>query len=113
MTDREQLIKLINQKVDSVFFKAEELADYLLENGVIVPPCKVGQTVYIIYEPDFEEDYVLDVEVSEMGQDFRGMWISVDLPLGMRLSKYVFPNNLGKTVFLTKEEAEQKLKELG
>lgn len=34
MPDREQLIELINQKVDSVFFKTEELADYLLENDV-------------------------------------------------------------------------------
>lgn len=26
----------------------EHIADYLLENGVIVPPCKVGDTVYVI-----------------------------------------------------------------
>ena len=25
----------------------EEIAEYLLANGVIVPPAKVGQTVYI------------------------------------------------------------------
>ena len=25
---------------------ADKIADYLLSNGVIVPPCKVGQTVY-------------------------------------------------------------------
>ena len=33
MPDREQLIELINKKVDA-FFKTEELADYLLENDV-------------------------------------------------------------------------------
>ena len=27
---------------------AEALADYLLTNGVIVPPCNVGDTVYCI-----------------------------------------------------------------
>lgn len=27
---------------------AEFAADYLLENGVIVPPCKVGQIVYFV-----------------------------------------------------------------
>ena len=90
----------------------KEEARWLIENGVVLPPCKVGQTVYIIDEPDFEEDYVLDVEVSEIGQDMKGMWIGLKLPLGMRLSKYVYPNNLGKSVFLTKEEAEEKLKEL-
>ena len=90
-----------------------QVADYLLANGVIVPPCKVGQTVYIIDDMDtFGEPYVLDVKVSEMGQDLRGMWIGLELPLGMRLSKYVFPNNLDKSVFLTKEEAEEKLKEI-
>lgn len=29
---------------------AEVVADYLLDNGVIVPPCKVGDTVYVIAE---------------------------------------------------------------
>ena len=27
--------------------KVKELADYLIANGVIVPPCKVGDTAYI------------------------------------------------------------------
>ena len=26
--------------------KAETIADYLIQNGVIVPPCKVGDVVY-------------------------------------------------------------------
>ena len=26
----------------------ENLADYLLENGVIVPPCKVGARIYAV-----------------------------------------------------------------
>ena len=30
--------------------EAEEIADYLLANGVIVPPCKVGDMVYRIVE---------------------------------------------------------------
>jgi len=38
------------------------------------------------------------------------MWIGLELPLGMRLSQYVSPNNLGNTVFLTKEEAEAELR---
>ena len=46
MTDRERLIELCdtnNGWVDEV--PAEKFADYLLANGVIVPPCKVGDTV--------------------------------------------------------------------
>lgn len=49
MTDRKRLIELISglpfsaeyEKYNSLEF-AEHLANYLLANGVIVPPCKVG-----------------------------------------------------------------------
>ena len=48
MTDREQLIELINQKVDA-FFKTEELADYLLENDVTkVIRCKDCKYYYCV-----------------------------------------------------------------
>lgn len=53
MTDRERLIELL-LKVDYALDtdgrkakdSAEFIADYLLKNGFIVPPCKVGDTVY-------------------------------------------------------------------
>ena len=44
MTDRDRLIDLIHDSdlsLDSV-----RLADHLLANGVIVPPCKVGDSIY-------------------------------------------------------------------
>ena len=43
---RDRLIKLIKDIVHPYF--AETLADHLLANGVIVPPCKVGDTVYYL-----------------------------------------------------------------
>lgn len=46
MTDRERLIELM-QKCDIVQIQTskfiEGFADYLLEHGVIVLPCKVGE----------------------------------------------------------------------
>ena len=50
MTDRERLIELISKSEilcntcgeNTNSYCAEALADYLLANGVIVPPCKVG-----------------------------------------------------------------------
>ena len=62
---RERLIKLI-QDADKNFFDdckdkamlnirkmyAKYLADYLLRNGVIVPPCKVGDTAYEIQQAE-------------------------------------------------------------
>jgi hypothetical protein len=89
-----------------------KLADHLIENGVVVPPCKVGQIVYIINDFDTEEPYVLPVEVVELGQSKNGQWIALDLPLGLKISRYISWDNIGKDIFLTKAEAEQKLKEM-
>ena len=86
------------------------VAEYLLAKGVIVPPCKVGDTVYIIDEVEFEYPYVLDVVVSAIGYDIGGFWITMSLPLGMKQSAHVGERSFGKSVFLTQEEAEQALK---
>lgn len=46
MTDRERLIELIQTILDGVpwgeitMYTARDVADFLLANGVIVPPCK-------------------------------------------------------------------------
>lgn len=62
MTERERLIKLLND-VSSAQYKGDiivnsemdidtsemnRIADYLLANSVILPPVKVGETVYSI-----------------------------------------------------------------
>ena len=65
MTDRDRLIELIRQGKDMTpcekdndyrcegikcaDCESKSIADYLLANGVIVPPCKVGQMVYLFY----------------------------------------------------------------
>ena len=116
MTDRERLIELIvNADVhDSYECKlctkkdtsctrcgAEKLADHLLANGVIVPPCMVGDTVYRIYTRSWvgedKVDYFIITERGLYYVDDKGRETSCD--------------KFGKTVFLTKEEAEQALKE--
>lgn len=47
---RDRLIQLMqewgNKNTDS--FPFESVADYLIVNGVIVPPCKVGEILYLI-----------------------------------------------------------------
>lgn len=52
MTEREILIELFNNSLTGSVglssLLSEIIADYLLVNGVIVPPCKVGDTVYYI-----------------------------------------------------------------
>lgn len=104
MTERERLIELLNKAPKSLRY--EDLPDYLLENGVIVPPCKVGDTVYILaghnghkYEKDICEGfYISDNGVTQVRtRNKKGNHGTYGI--------------MGETVFLTKEEAEKALKE--
>lgn len=113
MTDRDRLIEIL----DSVQCKAncciavnkkcadldnldrcqiQAIADYLIANGVIVPPVDIGKTVY---------------KVSRLGKIVSLNVANYDY--GVITFPYnIIPfENFGKTVFLTKEEAEAKLKE--
>jgi hypothetical protein len=83
---------------------AECLADHLIENGAIVPPCKIGDTVYIIGVATLQmlERKVIGVYFYEEG-------ISLALDNGMVVD---VEQQFGETVFRTKEQAEQKLKEM-
>ena len=66
-------------------------ADYLLANGVIVPPCKVGDTVY---ETDGVRIY--ESTIKQVIYDTTG--VAFD------------ERAIGTSIFLTREEAEQALK---
>ena len=81
-------------------------ADYLLKHGVIAPPCKVGDTVYVIIKNKIEEKTVEKIEIHNGN--------SIFIFYGWHGSAYEFKstNSIGKTVFLTKEEAEQKMKDV-
>ncbi len=46
MDQRKALIKLIKHCTSCEECRDEDIADYLLANGVTFPPCKVGDTVY-------------------------------------------------------------------
>ena len=88
----------------------ERQVDYLLANGVIVPPCKVGDTIYQLCKG--YKSYVLEYEVIEISilEDF------IDIIASSKKCPFAYPDRFsseqfGKTVFLTKEEAEQALKD--
>ena len=99
MTDRDKLIELIEEWYKET--PTQYLANYLLANGVIVPPCKVGDVVWEINtENPFEED--LRVMETKVERFFVGTSLDIHSM-----------DCIGKTVFLTKEDAEEKLKELG
>ena len=119
MNERERLIELLMQgdiaaAKQGVFNccmcrrEAETIADYLLENGVIVPPVQVGATVYCtdsyrhLIKPleiiGFEVDYTKRIcKYYCSGGDYTPAWFK--------------PAEIGKTIFLTREEAEKALAE--
>lgn len=121
MTDRDRLIELICDKIQDGHCigycnhppcnQCKDLADYLIANGVIVPPCKVGDTVYVIY-PDLRYNWgnkelkILELKVHAfryfnniMTVEIRGdgNYITWDISC------------FGVSVFLTPEEAEKAL----
>lgn len=113
-------------------------ADHLLANGVIAPPVEVGQTVYVItdcsqimmyYDNDYltgtgaiecpfedvcnftdcndDNTQVLETYVNYMGIEDGSKWYFRCEHIN-RANDF---NEIGKTVFLTKEEAEKALAE--
>ena len=136
MTDRDRLIELykeattlhldylesIDQKgLTDIEGRAKFTADHLLANGVIVPPCKVGDTVYSLREVSCEDiDEVHTVcEHYGFGTDDRICTLEKPqkCPYKYRVFKCLvteynllsFARVWGKTVFLTPEEAEREL----
>lgn len=100
---REKLIELLQEEFyDEYDFAA--IADHLIENGVIVPPVKVGQTVWYQWEALLDNGTVFAIGIDGRNK----MWISVRYISG--LTYYHTSDDIGKTVFLTKEAAEAALK---
>lgn len=101
MTEREKLIELLGQIFHQnggcvLYFaddEAEFIADYLLENGISVMSCKVGDNVYQL-------DSAGDIYKSEVTQViYNTKGVAFD------------ERAIGKFVFLTREEAEKALAE--
>jgi hypothetical protein len=83
-----------------------QLADYLLAEGIIVPPCKVGSDVYFA---DHENKSVWDGELVSFSLDSAHLWFNCHYKCGLNIWHPI--EDFGKTVFLTRSEAEQALAE--
>lgn len=116
ITDNDETRRIGQKKAAYKKLKAYEDAE---EQGLLLRlPCKVGDTVYCIfsrytkcthYSEEFDEyscqgcEYECDSKREKYIQDMRAYsldWIVTNL------------QNFGKTVFLTREEAEAKLKKM-
>ena len=95
MTDRERLTALLMAGAGDCLGKGgalncSRLADYLLEHGVIVLPCKAGDTLYC---ESAIKGHITYLKAPDL--------------------EWIFENReiFGKDIFITREEAERALKE--
>lgn len=98
---RDRLVELLSGKSIDTPVDVEYVADCILEDGWIRPPCKVGETIYSISINRDIEEYV----VSGVCLYPNGWFVEFyyeDKPYSIHIDD----------VFLTKDQAEQKLKEL-
>lgn len=100
MTEREQLIELLKNVPRNTRAFYDQFADYLLANGVIVPPCKVGDTVYETDGIRIYELTILDISLHKNKPYYETDGVDFD------------DDAIGKSIFLTKEEAEKALEEM-
>lgn len=104
--ERKRLVELLGD-----YLYSEQIADHLLDNGVIVPPVKVGQTVYRIVE--------MSTGITSKIRAIRRTGIIQ--PCEPTIKRFircvtVTKNNIidccenyGKTVFTSREEAQKAL----
>jgi len=111
------------QTISDVIDKLAYYEDLEEQGRLIKLPCKVGDTVYVVTSPfnvfdDIEydenmkdevyESYVSSITFYECGEQYRIYAKATNHFIGA----YFRECDFGKTVFLTKSEAEAKLKEL-
>ena len=80
-------------------------ADHLIANGVIVLPCKVGTELFL---SDYIDGHYRLKEYKFLGNEIA---VVIDCWEWHRTCTRML-SDFGKTVFLTKEQAEQKLKKM-
>lgn len=89
--------------------RLRELAEADKEGRVVVLPCKVGATVYTEFCGEIIEKYLGQFHVN--GYTEPRLWADIDC--GWTSTQHVrWDLAVGKTVFLTREEAEAALKEV-
>ena len=107
MTECERLIELIenSKRLTGIAWsdEVEKIADYLMQNGVIVPPCKIGDRVWGIRR-FHNVERVQEGIVNEM-------YFMRDMRLQIVI-KSVCRGTFGEKIFLSKEEAEAALEEI-
>ena len=120
---RERLVELLNEATFGVNVHTladhlsretiERVAEYLMANNVVVLPCKVGDNVFYLHYGEICEATVVNVEYNYYTNPQE--WVTVEYrseAIGTNRYKTRIDLMFGKTVFLSREEAEAKLREM-
>lgn len=124
MSDRERLIELILQseleaEKNCVYYSRQSriragiVADFLIENGVIVPPVSASDLVF-----EIRQKYVspsgrhTDRRVDTYKYLMHAVYTDGELFIKPKQYRKSDISRIGKTVFLTREEAEKVLGQL-
>ena len=89
--------------------RIEATADHLIANGVIVPPCKKGDTVYVLITSQnyISEDVVTGFVFGKNNDTMQFADGSI-----YTIWDKAYSEHFGKTVFLSREDAERTLEEM-
>lgn len=100
------LMRLADLESLCSYDRLRELAEADKDGRLVMLPCKVGQRVFALLDTD---KHISECEVKQIGMGNKTRFIGLE-PIGARGREYgVALNGFGKTVFLTREEAEKAL----
>lgn len=95
--DMQSTANLANQFSD---YALRHIVDELVNGGVVVPPCKVGQIVWFVRNGKVEETKVEKIILKEGG---------LYLKLSCNSVYETTSRRIGKTIFFNKKDAEDSL----
>jgi hypothetical protein len=101
-----KLMRLADLESLCSYTRLRELAEANKDGRLVVLPCKVGQRVFALLDTD---KHISECEVKQIGLGNEIGFVGIE-PIGARGREYgVSIKGFGKTVFLTREEAEKAL----
>lgn len=101
-----KLLHLADLESFAPYERLRKLAEADKDGRLVVLPCKMGQRVFALLDTD---KHISECEVKQIGMGNKIGFIGLE-PIGARGRECgVALNGFGKTVFLTREEAEKAL----
>lgn len=111
-------VKDFSSRLELMFEKLAMYEDLEEQGRLVILPCKIGDTLYKIIVDKYtkcslhDKEFSLNCEYCEEKCDSKAIYVIKDFTV-FDINEIIFyMKSIGKTVFLTQAEAEQKLKEL-